>query len=173
MAFFTIEDRAGEIECLAFPAQFTRYGHLIRVDAPLYIKGNLSLRDGEEETPKILVSEITEILDNSRAEAIVTTPVRQEAKPRVRIDAEKTGESASAYTETNPPAKIFLSVPARESAEFKKAQNLVELFEGNTKVIFYDSASASYFPSQSGIAFSAFVHRELVSLLGESNVVLK
>ena len=44
MAFFSLEDKYGEIECIAFPAQFEKNSSIIREDSALCIEGNISLR---------------------------------------------------------------------------------------------------------------------------------
>ena len=62
MAFFTVEDSGGVIECLAFPKIFTQYGEIIKADNAVFVEGNLSVR--EEESPKILVSVMGLLVDN-------------------------------------------------------------------------------------------------------------
>lgn len=168
MAFFTIEDRGGEIECIAFPGQYSRYGHLLRLDAPLFVKGNLSFREGEEEAPKLLVSEITELMENERL-----TPEEPKETKRTAEPKQTKEEENPPSIEKRPVSKIFLRVPSKEDPLYRKAMNLVELFEGETPVVFYDAASASYFPHLSGIQLTDFVYRELIALLGEKNVVPK
>ena len=173
MAFFTLEDRGGEIECLAFPTQYQKYSHLLRIDAPLFVKGNLSLRDGEEEDAKILVSEIVEIVDNSRADSVTLPKPAATQRPERPAEEKKESGAAPKQVGANPPSKIFLRVPDREGMAYKKALNLVEMFEGTTPVFFYDASSATYFPSKTGIQLTDFVYRELVLVLGEKNVVAK
>jgi hypothetical protein len=56
---------------------------------------------------------------------------------------------------------------------YLRAKNLVEIFEGEIPVIFYDSSSASYVPSGLGIDITNFVLGELSALLGKENVVPK
>ena len=73
MVFFNIEDRYGEIECLAFPSQYEKFSYLIRIEAPLYIEGVISSRDGEEDKPKVIANSITELVENSRFESISST----------------------------------------------------------------------------------------------------
>ena len=63
MAFFTVEDSGGVIECLAFPKTFTQYGEIIKADNAVFVEGNLSVR--EEESPKILVSVMGLLVDNA------------------------------------------------------------------------------------------------------------
>jgi hypothetical protein len=63
MAFFTVEDAGGVIECLAFPKTYTQYGEIIKSDNAVFVEGNLSIR--EEESPKILVSVMGLLVDNT------------------------------------------------------------------------------------------------------------
>lgn len=63
MAFFTVEDSGGVIECLAFPKTFTQYGEIIKADNAVFVEGNLSVR--EEESPKVLVSVMGLLVDNA------------------------------------------------------------------------------------------------------------
>ena len=175
MAFFTIEDRIGQIECLAFPSQLQRFSQHIRLEAPLHVKGNLSVRDGEEEEPKILVNEIEELMDNARFELIpeIRRPVasakapekKTEPKPRV------TTEATSAPIKT--ASKLFLRVPDLNGMAYRKAKNLVDIFEGTTPVVFYNASDAKYSAYSAGIELSEFLLEELRRLLGKENVVLK
>ena len=59
MAFITIEDLYGEVECLVFPTVLQRYEHLLTSDAQLEVRGRISLR--EEEEVKLLIEDIREL----------------------------------------------------------------------------------------------------------------
>lgn len=56
MAFLTLEDLTGQIECLLFPAIYEKYGHTIKQDEPVILEGKLSVREDEET--KLLVDSI-------------------------------------------------------------------------------------------------------------------
>ncbi len=56
MAFITLEDLFGTIECIIFPKTFTQYMRYIEEDVSLILEGTLNVK--EEETPKILVNRI-------------------------------------------------------------------------------------------------------------------
>ncbi len=172
MAFFTLEDRYGEIECLAFPSQYAKQGYHLRLETPLLVRGNLSVRDGEEEEPKILVSEVSELIENERftPEMIpVKIPKKeQEPQPTRKVEAPKTQGSADAR---RLPTKLYLRVPDLSSEVYRKAKNLVEIFEGSTQVFFYDSSTSQYIPHTGGTEATEFVLNELRQILGEINVV--
>ncbi|MCF6462433.1 DNA polymerase III subunit alpha [Clostridium sp. Cult1] len=57
MAFITLEDLYGAIECIVFPATYDRYSRLIDEDSLVVIEGKVSLN--EEEDPKVICEKIT------------------------------------------------------------------------------------------------------------------
>ena len=171
MAFFSLEDKYGEIECIAFPAQFERNSTRIREDSALCIDGNISLR--EDEPPKIIISHVTELIEDSDYELVTkrTESRKVVSSPeKESIPAAKSGNTGSNST---GPSKIYLRVPSLESKEYLKVKNIVDIFEGPVKVIFYDSSSSRYINYSGGIAFSEYIYNELVALIGKENVVVK
>jgi len=160
MAFITVEDRYGEIECLVFPKIYTQFYQYIRVDSPVYIEGSVSLR--EDEFPKVLVNVIDELIDNAKY------------KPSTDTKPDKTGVVTTVDAHpTKAYTKIYLRVPDFNCREYLKVKNLVDIFEGNVKVIFYNSESSTYVNYQGGITATEYILSELREILGKENVVLK
>ncbi len=60
MAIVTLEDLEGTLDLLVFPKTFKDYGQYLAKDAILFFKGNV---DNKEQTPKLLVSEITPVME--------------------------------------------------------------------------------------------------------------
>ncbi len=56
MGFITLEDQAGQVECLLFPKVYERYSHDIAADTPVLVTGRLSVR--EDEDIKVLVDTV-------------------------------------------------------------------------------------------------------------------
>ena len=164
MAFFSVEDKYGEIECLAFPAQYERNAQRIAEDHALCIDGNISIR--EDEDPKLLVSRIIDLVENSDYKEPTVQPIEEKT-------AEKPQEQRRDATTPREISKLYLRVPNLDSREYKKAKNLVDIFDGGTPVIFYDTANAKYIPYSHGIAYSEYIYSELCELLGRENVVAK
>ncbi len=52
MAFLTIEDMYGSIECIVFPRTYENYNNLLAEDGLIVIEGRLSISEVEE--PKII-----------------------------------------------------------------------------------------------------------------------
>ncbi len=181
MAFVTLVDRYAEMECLIFPKVYTEYSHLLYADSALAIRGTISLR--EEETPKLLVDKIVPLVDDEAyvepapAQAEADSPIKQadHAMTAVANTASNVKDvpRSSYHPERARTGKLYLRLPCVDDLLWKKACNLVEIFDGATPVTLYDTATATYHPMPHGIALSAFVFSQLVSLLGEENVVLK
>ena len=169
MAFFTLEDRVAEIECVAFARQFGELSHLIRQDSGVFVGGNISLR--EDEPPKLLVHRMEELVENNR--------FRPEEHQKREDD--RANDSKSPKKEAPPKAaedlshaqRLFLRVPGEKSSAFSKAYNLTSIFEGSFPAYFYYADEKRYETTPVGIALSHYVLRELRTLLGEENVILK
>ena len=170
MAFFTLEDRIGRVECIAFPAQYREMSHHLRMEAPLFVKGNITLREGEEEAVKIIVGEMTELMENAKFELLPTPPKKEEP---VKRTPPSRGEETPSQTVPAAPKKLFLRLPDLTGHAYRKAKNLVDIFEGSVPVVFYDASEKKYVPYSLGLSVSPFVLGELRALLGEENVVLK
>lgn len=63
MAFFTVEDLYGDIECIAFPNTFERYLDILKKEEIVYIKGKLNLN---EKNIKVIASSIINIKKSKR-----------------------------------------------------------------------------------------------------------
>ncbi len=175
MAFFTLEDKYGSIECTAFPSQFARFSGMIREDAALCVEGNLSLREDEE--PKVLASNIFELVENGKFD-----PMAVKEEPTAPLRTERQSADASALRPTEQKrvtlprgkyTKLYLRVPDLKCREYAKAKNMVDIFEGDTSVIFYDTSAAKYIPYGGRIQLTDYTYGQLVLLLGSENVVPK
>ncbi len=154
MAFFTLEDRCGEIECVVFSRQYERLSSYLRVDAAIKIDGSISVRD--EEDPKLLTSNIEELVENDRF-----TPHKEKKREEPRPSDE------------GKPKKLYLRVAGMSSEQYKKAENLIEIFPGTTAVMYYDAESKKYFSRRTGMEVTPFLLSELSKYLGRENVVYK
>ena len=166
MAFFTIEDRYGEIECLAFPSQYAKMSHLIRIESPVYIQGVISSRDADEDAVKIIVNDISELIENGSFQDIA--PVEKSAAPKVDDKS-----SSRKQVEEKSISKVFLRVPDLKCELYLKAKNIVDIFEGDVSVIFYDSSASSYSAYSGRFLANSFTLNELTTILGKDNVVAR
>ncbi len=162
MAFIRVEDRYGEIECLVFPNKYSENYQYIRTDAPLYIEGTVSLREDEE--PKVLVNVIDELTDNAHFAKVL-----EQQRQRSQAIQKQTPKAESVKRCT----KLYLRVPDVRCQQYLKAKNIVDIFEGNVKVIFYSRETSQYSEYTSGVSATEYILSELREILGDANVVVK
>lgn len=184
MAFFTVEDSTGVIECLAFPNVFRQFADAIKTDSAVFVEGNLSLRD--EEEPKILVSAMGLLVDNAHFTDKPKVAQASKPQPPVRQKEPDTPRgvynpyAAMAPTQPQPQPqsqaaqKIYLRLPDMTGEKFQKAKNLVDIFSGGQlEVLFYSEADKKYSRYSEKLACTPFILNEFKALLGAENVILK
>ena len=115
MAFFTVEDSGGVIECLAFPKTFTQYGEIIKADNAVFVEGNLSVR--EEESPKILVSVMGLLVDNDHFNGAPKPAEKPASKPAPApaVKPQQTTPAPKPATEGKPTYNPYESMPLAQS----------------------------------------------------------
>ncbi len=162
MAFITLSDRFAEIECIIFPKQYLQLSGLIAEDTALAVSGSISLR--EDEKPKIIVSKMIPLTENSVYE-----------KEKLKPISEKTSNASPETVRKAAYRKLFLRFRDFECKEYKKAKNLTEIFafEQGDRVTFYDSSKGAYVNFPSAVIIGEVYLSELRKILGDENVVLK
>ncbi len=167
MAFITVEDRYGELECIAFSVQYAKFSHLFRVDNAVYISGSLTLKD--DEAPRLIISAVKELVENSEYD-MISVSEKKDGEARPTTD---TRNVVKASATIGDPHRLFLRVHDMECESYRKALNLVTIFDGRTAVIFYDSSQKKYISTNMGADVSEYLLKELSGILGDDNVVLK
>ena len=181
MAFLNLEDRLGEVELVVFPKILEKYTYLLAPDTPITVIGELSVT--EDSAPKILVSSI-EILQETVPEGTqpLKKPVYQkrqipdsitEAKTRSENIASLPEQPIRAQTPAKPKT-LYLKVSDMQSEECRRACSLLEIFEGQTPVVFFDASTKKYVKAigrSTEILPNMF--RLLQMILGEDAVVYK
>ncbi|MBQ7172203.1 MAG: DNA polymerase III subunit alpha [Clostridia bacterium] len=197
MAFLQFEDRYAEIEAMIFPKLYERCRSLIRPESALLLTGEIC--EKENEQPKLLVNAVTPLSRNAKektnapfsaggagmippsfggASAMMYRAVMARAqKPVTLAQAEAPAPvrrpDAPAPQKEKIPEKLCLRVPGIDSPAAKKAKNLVEIFCGGTRVLFYDSLEKRYHAVKNyGADLDPVLLRELTALLGRDNVVV-
>lgn len=168
MAFLSLEDQYGEIECILFPKVYEKVSYLVRIDSAVVVTGTVSRKD--EDGIKILVNNVVELQDDATFRGV-------EPKPTPAKEPQKAAEPKRAEQQSAQPKTIFLRVPSMSDRIAKKAINIVELFEANppapsVQVRFYDAESGGYSTHPTRMDLSTMAVEELRALLGAENVVL-
>ena len=158
MAFFTLEDRLGEIECVVFPKVLDEIGHHVREDAVVMAEGALSLR--EDEQPKVLVEALTELKEDGAAKTAVVQPTPVADKSPASVAAEKA-------------RIVYIRVPSLKDPKWLKIKNLLEIFDGECPVSVFAADENAYHRQPVGFACSDYTLEQLRKLAGPENVVTK
>ncbi len=156
MAFVTLEDLTGQVECLVFPRVFERYQQLVREDEAVVISGKISVR--EEEAPKLLAERIIRLSEYRKAsqqETYETAPKMTDAQA-----AEKAQR------------KLFLRLDRKD---MDRVQAMLALDTGDIPVYMHLPAEKMTLlcPRTSWSGGSEDAIRKLKEALGSENVVLK
>jgi len=171
MAFFTLEDRMAEIECVAFARQYRDASHLLHTDSALYVVGSVSVR--EDEPPKLLVNRLEALVEDQRFRPEEYAAKREDERKASSPSSAQASEKSTSEAVKKAPSRLFLRVPSAKSSEYYKALNLLEIFEGSFPTFFFFADEKRYETVAHSVAVSDYVLRELRTLLGEENVILK
>ena len=170
MAFFTVEDRMGEMECIAFPKMREKFADQILLDNVVRIEGQLSLR--EDEPPKIIISRMSELPANGTVQQ--GSEPQEKKEPPAKTQEAKQAKTSDTNTVSLEKARIlYLRVPSLDHTLFQRVRNILEIFEGDLPVSVFDTATKTYHKQEMGFALSHFTLGELCDILGKENVVLK
>ncbi|MBQ7161584.1 MAG: DNA polymerase III subunit alpha, partial [Clostridia bacterium] len=138
-AFVTIEDKTGSIEAIVFSSVYSECAELLINDNAIVINGELSFR--ENEAPKILAKKVSLLND--------------------KLAADHPRQAAA------PERKLYVRVPSRDSAEWKRADAVISIFSGQTAVVVYENDKKKYCSlSNKGVTADDFVLGELREILG-------
>lgn len=150
MAFITLEDKYGEIECIFFANQLERNINIVVEDNAVFVEGNISLR--EDESPKIIVNKVISLNENNTVKQ-TTVKIKKELPKNF--------------------TKIYLRFADLTCEAVLQVKNIILKNIGKTNVIFYDSSTKTYTPYDKSIDLNIDTYNDLIDILGEENVVPK
>lgn len=125
MAFITVEDMFGSIECVCFPKIYEKIRGFLETDRVVSLAGKISIE--EEKPPVIILDKMTEFTLDERAETRVeNAPVKafaQEtsARPQEKDDADKV---------------LWLNVTGMEDEDVEELLESLSCYAGRTSVFF-------------------------------------
>ncbi len=162
MAFVTLEDRYGQIELIVFSQALSNYGYLLTVDNVVGAFGDISARGSNEV--KLLLKKIEPLKTNSEF-------VQSNVQQKTVTNKEQTHITNNS---TKKEKTLYLRVENMECESFKKAVNLLEIFGGQTRVVFYDASSKNYVLARGReVELSERVIEFFKEILGNENVLVK
>ncbi len=107
MAFFKIEDKYGDIECIAFAKSYREFSHEIYLDGAVFVEGTVSIKDDDE--PRLIVNSLIPLTDN---EIYVKREVKKQKREEKKAGINEQGSEV--LSESNPmnPLAMYLSMYA-------------------------------------------------------------
>lgn len=162
MAFLTLEDSYGSVECLVFPKVLQKYSGILREGNMVLVKGTLSVREDEE--PKILLNNV-EMLDEAMK------------NPAASMGGNYSPRRQSAGTGRQPAAGpvLYIRVDTNSPELFGRVREALLPFRGDfeVRVFFKDTRRVARVPRDLYFNGSASAIRELKFEFGEENVAVR
>jgi len=173
MAFFKVEDRTGDIECIAFESMYKKFFDKIVGDRVVYVRGRFSARDDEDG--KIIMSYISELVSNSAyvpKEPSVKTkkeepPAKQEAKREIPKVKDNNGDAVREAT------KIYIRLDSLDCDKADRVSAVADVCPGKTELILYGRKEGKYVSYSRGLNVNPFILSLLSSFLPKDDIVLK
>jgi DNA polymerase-3 subunit alpha len=161
------------MECIVFPNIFEELSPLLVRDSAVLVRGTVSLR--EEEDAKLLVQSVEELVENNRFDpSIVKVKKPEEKAPTYAQKVPQAEQKTAPSTPSIKDAKrLFLRVPNNKCEAFYKAQNMLEILEGDFPAFFFYADEKRYETTPIGISLTPYLLEQLYALLGRENVILK
>lgn len=129
MAFVTVEDMYGTVECVCFPKIYDKIKSFLAADRVVSLSGKISIND--DKAPSIIVDKMTEFsLDE---------PAPVEEKPSAPVGGDF---AARAEKKAEPPQKedkdkkLWLNITGLEDADVDELMETLCYYAGETPVIF-------------------------------------
>lgn len=145
MAYVTVEDDTAVIEMLAFSNVLNQYGNFMKENQPVVITGRLSMREDKE--PQIVINRARPMSD------FADRPVMEEP------------------TQRPSKATLYLRLPSEQDSAFRKVKAIINMFPGSSKAVVYFADTKQRRGATCDL--DSRMLRELESLLGKDNVVVK
>ena len=154
MAFVTLEDMTGSVECLVFPKVYTLLRPYLAEDSIVVAEGRLSLREDEE--PKLILN---------------TAQTMEDAKAQAAGDA---AESAQADKPTDT-RKLFIKFCLGKDYLLDRIKPVLAAHRGSVPVCIYieETKSTAMAPRTLWVTPEDALLNNLRDMLGHENVVLK
>ena len=161
MAFVTLEDMTGQIECLVFPRVFEKYRMLLNADEAVVISGKISVR--EDEAPKLLAERVTRLEEWSAQPSTLRLQGFQKKNETPKTDAQLAAEAEQ---------KVFLRL---NRSDMDRVSAVLALSAGNIPVYMHipEEKITLLCPKENWCSADELCLQRLRDAIGKENVVLK
>ncbi len=167
MAFLTLEDAYGSVECIVFPKILSRYTGMLSEGVMLLVCGTLSLR--EDEQPKILMNSAEPLEDAIKRGSAAFVQNSAGAGKR------NGGSEKSAATVKLSERVLYIRLAKRSADIMSRVRESLAPFQGDMEVRLYfnDTHKVVRAPRELFFNGTQGALNELRYEFGEENVVIK
>ena len=128
MAFVTVEDLYGSVECVCFPKVYDKIRNFLEADRVVSVFGKMSI-DGDK-APAIIVDRMEEFS--------IDTPIKATG-----VKAEQPVERAVKKEKTDNQKTLWLNVTGLEDLDIEELMETLTFYDGETQVIFVKDGKKS------------------------------
>ncbi|MBQ8374604.1 MAG: DNA polymerase III subunit alpha [Clostridia bacterium] len=130
MAFVTVEDLYGTVECVCFPKVYDKIKGFMENDKVVSVSGKISITD--DKSPAIIVDRMTEFVEGEE-----NRPVQERAYAVPRTE---NGAPQRPALKSQPAAptnqRLWLNITALQDEDVEELMETLCYYEGDTSVIF-------------------------------------
>ena len=163
MAFVTVEDMLGSVECVCFPKIYDKIKSFLAPDVVVSVSGKISVTD--DKAPSIIVDKMTEF--TIEEPSVDTKPVQREGGSFTP----KTGVKPVVQEKEDKDKTLWLNISALDDGDVDELMETLCFYAGETKVIFVRDGkkllcSQKIAPSRALFAeLSGFLNEKCIKLL--------
>lgn len=161
MAYITLEDKSGSIKMTVFPNTLSEFGSYLAEGNILKISGSVQRED--EETVNLICRKI----EKAPLEVPAVLPKRQQEMQEVRKKPVVKVFQAGKFQ-----PGLYLRVPSKESEEYRRAMQIVAIFDGKTPLYLFleDRKKLVKAPDSMRVDINEVMLREIQKRIGEENL---
>ena len=120
MAFVTVEDLYGSVECVCFPKVYDKIKSFLKTDAVVALSGKMSV--SADKAPAIIVERMTEFNED------------EHSAPKT-AQAMSSGTQPAKAAESDKPKRLWLNITGMEEADVDELMETLTFYEGETEVV--------------------------------------
>ena len=155
MAFVTVEDLYGSIECVCFPKVYERMRDFLLADKVVTLTGKVSI--DAEKAPVIIVDKISEFSE-------------EDAQAKGNGKAQTTEQQATKKAKSDADKKLRLNVSSLVDEDIEELMETLTFYEGETPVYFVKNGKKMLCSQK--VTPNRALMAELVSFLSEEEIKL-
>ena len=176
MAFVTVEDLYGTVECVCFPKVYDKIKSFLAEDRVVTLSGKIDISD--EKPPVIIVDRMNEF----------TPPEEKSPSAANSVSGNNGGNNTAggagggtgnavqggAYAEEKDDSEktLWLNITGLDERDLGELTDTLAFYQGNTSVIFVDKIKRAKYMCSQKVSISRALYAELSTCLSEDKIKL-